>query len=290
MEKYPAPLVQLKKRLGQHILEDKEILRFIVESCEIHPDTTALEIGSGVANLTEGLAMKAKHVVAVEIDPQFQIYHKRLLIKYSNVSFIYENILDLKLENLVQLREARDLIIAGNIPYNITSPLVMKILEGSRTFRHMVLMVQKELAQRYCAPPGTRNTSAITLKIHFLCEPGILRLISREVFHPQPRVDSALIRFIPRSRTPLTREMRLVFFRLLDAAFSQRRKTILNSLGSQLGSVMSKKELGAVIHSAGIDSIKRPEVILLEEYLSLFNALQKLNCFSALPGFQKIRS
>jgi len=166
----------------------------------------------------------------------------------------------------------------------------MKILEGSRTFRHMVLMVQKELAQRYCAPPGTRNTSAITLKIHFLCEPGILRLISREVFHPQPRVDSALIRFIPRSRTPLTREMRLVFFRLLDAAFSQRRKTILNSLGSQLGSVMSKKELGAVIHSAGIDSIKRPEVILLEEYLSLFNALQKLNCFSALPGFQKIRS
>lgn len=283
----PGYPIRLKKRLGQHILKDREILRFIVESCEIHPDTTVLEIGAGVANLTEGLAMKAKHVVAVEIDPQFQIYHKRLLIKYPNVSFIYENILDINLENLEQIREARDLIIAGNIPYNITSPLVMKILEGSRTFRHMILMVQKELAHRFCAPPGTRNTSAITLKIHFLCEPRLLRLIPGDVFHPLPSVDSALIRFIPHCQTPLTGETRLVFFRFLDAAFSQRRKTILNSLGSQLGTVMSKKDLAEVFQSAGIDPGKRPEAIQLEEYLSLFDALRKMACFSSLPAFHK---
>ena len=270
------PPPYLKKRLGQHILMDQAILQSIAGYCGITPETTVFEIGAGVANLTEALARRAKKVIAVEIDPRFKMYHLRLLTKYSNVEFLYEDVLDMNWEEFEPKGKAGDLVITGNIPYNITTPLVMKILEQITHFGKMVLMVQKEVGQRLTAPPGTRHTSAVTLKIRYFCDTELLREVSRKAFHPPPRVASALVRFTPRIGRPYSPETRKRFFRLLEAAFVQRRKTLINSLGHAMKAQMSKTDLERYLQSAGIEPGKRPETILLEQYQPLFELLEEI--------------
>ena len=265
--------IRLKKRLGQHILKDKAILGEIAEACDIREDTTILEIGAGVANLTEALAKRAQKVIAVEIDPRFRLYHVRLLTRHPNIEFLYENIMDLKLEAMEELSHTEDLVIAGNIPYQITSPLVMKILESGLGWRRMVLMVQKELAMRLTAPPGGKETSAISLKIRYFCETSVLRTVKSQAFRPPPRVDSAIAIFTPREEQPFSVERRREFFRLLEGAFSQRRKTILNSLGHALAGGVSRKQLAEELESVGIDPGLRAENITLEQYYGLFERL-----------------
>lgn len=273
---YLFPNIHLKKRFGQHVLMDKNILEYIVASCELTTDTTVLEIGAGVANLTEGLAIHAKKVIAFEIDTQFTLYHKRLLTRYSNVNFIYEDIMDFNWDKDTR-SETADLVITGNIPYNITSPLVMKILESGARWRRIVLMLQKEVAQRLTAPEGHRDSSAITLKIQTLSSPKLLRIVSREAFTPPPKVDSAIVCFMPRESEWNEPEQRKRFFRFLDKAFGQRRKTLLNSLAHNLGGSLSKDELKGIMMELGVDPGKRPEAVKIEEYKNLFFALMKKN-------------
>jgi 16S rRNA (adenine1518-N6/adenine1519-N6)-dimethyltransferase len=273
--KRKSSTIRLKKRLGQHILKDKEILKEIVDACEILPETVVLEIGAGVANLTEVLAQQAQKVVAVEIDQQFKIYHLRMQAKYTNTEFIYEDILDLDLEKISSLKGARDLVITGNIPYNITSPLVMKILESPIKFRQMLLMMQKEVAQRLTAAPGGKNISAITLKIQYYCKASILKIVPGKVFLPPPQVDSAIARFVPRDKIPYTPEKGKFFLNFLDAAFSQRRKTILNSLGHALRKDIKKEDLRGTLQKVGIDPVQRPETISLEKYQNLYNLISR---------------
>lgn len=252
---------------------DKDILKYIVNSCELTKDTFVMEIGAGVANLTEGLALHAKKVFSFEIDRQFTLYHKRLLTKYHHVEFLYEDIMDSPWENMEQIRDAGDLVITGNIPYNITSPLVMKILESKLKWRHMVLMLQKELAQRLTAPEGHKDSSGITLKIRSLCSPKLLRVVSRGSFIPPPRVDSAIVSFIPKETEWKEPEARRVFFQFLDKAFGQRRKILLNSLCHGLGGMITKEELKEKMMMVGVDPGKRPESITLEQYKNLFFVL-----------------
>jgi 16S rRNA (adenine1518-N6/adenine1519-N6)-dimethyltransferase len=270
------PHIRLKKRFGQHILMDKDVLEYIVEACELTNDTFVLEIGAGVANLTEGLALHAKKVVAFEIDHQFTIYHKRLLGKYPNVEFLYEDIMDSPWEKM-EMKEVQDLVITGNIPYNITSPLVMKILESDIKWRRMVLMLQKELAQRLTAPDGHKNSSGITLKIRSLCSPNLLHIVPRGSFFPPPKVDSAIVSFTPKEGEWKESRIRRAFFQFLDKAFGQRRKILLNSLCHGLGGVITKDDMKDKMMTLGIDPGKRPEAITLEEYKTLFFALMQKN-------------
>jgi len=271
----PPPVIHLKKRLGQRILKDRETLQFIADSCDLTPETTVLEIGAGIGNLTEQLASRAKKVVAVELDEQYRIFHLRLLIHHQNIDFIYHNITDMNLGEIPALKEARDLVIAGNIPFYITTPLIMKILEGDTTFRRMVLMVQKEVAMRLAALSGHRSTSAITLKVHYFSNATILRIVPRHNFHPAPKVDSAIILFTPRRETTFDPETRRQFFKLLDAAFSQRRKIILNSLMSAMGGKISKDIISTCLDEAGIDPSCRAERVIFEQFLALFKVMQK---------------
>jgi 16S rRNA (adenine1518-N6/adenine1519-N6)-dimethyltransferase len=270
------PSIHLKKHFGQHILMDRDILEFIVQSCELSNETTVLEIGAGVANLTEGLALHAKKVIAFEIDQQFTLYHKRLLAKYPNLEFLYEDIMDFHWEKK-ELTDVPDLVITGNIPYNITSPLVMKILESDTKWRRMVLMLQKEVAQRLSAPEGHKDSSAITLKIQSLCKPSLLLVVPRGAFYPPPRVDSAIVSFTPKESDWKDPGTRKAFFKFLDKAFGQRRKTLLNSLCHGMGGAITKEDLKDAMMNLGIDPGKRPEATTLGEYKNLFFILMQKN-------------
>ncbi len=267
--------LHLKKRLGQHILKDDTVLSAIVDACTLRPETIVLEIGAGIANLTEALARGAKKIIAVELDRQFEPFHARLKKKFPNVEFLYADILKIDIDHIESLRASPDLIITGNIPYSITSPLVMKILESRLAFRHMILMVQKEVAERLTAAPGSKSSSALTLKVHYFCQTELLRIIPGSVFYPRPRVDSALVRFIPRAELPYPPQKRIAFFQFLNAAFGQRRKTILNSLGHALKGSITKAHLKIELESAGIEPLSRPETIHLEQYQTLFEILKK---------------
>jgi len=271
----PPPVIRFKKRLGQRILKDRETLQFIADSCDLTPETTVLEIGAGIGNLTEQLASRAKKVVAVEIDEQYRIFHLRLMIHHQNIDFIYQNIMDMNLGEMPVLKEARDLVIAGNIPFYITTPLIMRIMEEGTAFRRMVLMVQKEVAMRLAASSGHRTTSAITLKVHYFSNATLLKVVPRCNFHPAPRVDSAIILFTPRKETIFDPETRRQFFKLLDAAFSQRRKIILNSLMSAMGGKISKEMVVMCLGEAGIDPCSRAERVPFEQFLALFKVMQK---------------
>ncbi|HOE63496.1 MAG TPA: 16S rRNA (adenine(1518)-N(6)/adenine(1519)-N(6))-dimethyltransferase RsmA [Candidatus Sumerlaeota bacterium] len=265
--------IHLKKRLGQHILKDESILQYIAESCLLTPQSVVLEIGSGVANLTERLAQRAGKVIAVELDEQFRIFHLRLALHHSNVEFIYQDIMDLDIAQIPAIKEAEDFVITGNIPYNITTPLIMKALECPIKFRTMVLMVQKEVAVRLTTQAHKSDTGAITLKVQYYCEASILRFIPSKFFHPMPKVDSAIVQFEPKPTAPYDENTRRAFFHFLDGAFLQKRKTILNSLGNWLHGKIERKELSAVLEAAGINPMSRAENISLEMFRRLFEDL-----------------
>jgi len=267
--------IRLKKRLGQHILKDKTILKSIAEECGIGAETLVIEIGAGIGNLTEFLALKAQKVIAIEIDTQFTPYHKRISTRFSNIQFLYENVLDMDWDNFPQGDSSKDLVITGNIPYNITSPLIMKILRSRLLWRKIVFLVQKELGMRLTAPPGTKKASSITLKISYLSHPRFIRVIPSHVFSPPPKVESAIISFLPEKGANKEPSHLDSLFWLLDAAFSQRRKTVLNSLGHSLKNVLSREDLKNYLEESGVDPRVRPEAITLEKYLLLFKGLKK---------------
>lgn len=267
--------IHLKKRLGQHILKDESILKYIAESCALTPQSVVLEIGSGVANLTEQLAQRAGKVIAVELDEQFRIFHVRLALHHSNVEFIYQDIMDMDMKRMPAIKEAEDFVITGNIPYNLTTPLIMKILECHLKFRRMVLMVQKEVAVRLTTQAHKSDTSSITLKTQYFCETSMLRLIPSNLFHPAPKVDSAIVLFEPRQSLPYDEQIRREFFHFLDGAFSQKRKTILNSLGNSLQGKIGRAELAEILETSGINPMSRAENITLESFHKLFENVER---------------
>ena len=267
--------IHLKKRLGQHILTDKNLLRKVVESCEIRKNTTVLEIGAGVANLTEYLAEKAKNVIAVEKDPQFKVYHLRLRIRQPSVEFIYADVMDLDLEEIDELKNAEDLVIAGNIPYNISGPLIMKILDSNLDFRNMTLMLQKEVAERIAETKSTRKTNALTMKARYFSHTELLFSVPAKAFTPPPRVESSVLRFKKKKTLPYNEEDRRAFFRFLEAAFHQKRKTLINSLSRGLSGVVPKEQLREGMEEIGIDPSIRAEKLNLDSYRELFDLFRE---------------
>lgn len=270
------PGIRLKKSLGQHLLMDRDILRDIVKACDLGDNTTVLEIGSGVANLTEGLAKNAREVAAIELDPQFSVYHSRIRMLYSNVDFIYGDVMDLDLNEIGMVKNAEDLVITGNIPYGITSPLIMKILESRLCFRVMVFMIQKEVAERINSPAGSKKVSAFTMKVRYYCETEIIRTVPRTSFKPPPRVDSAVLRFHPGKQHPLKEDERKDFFSLLKGAFSQKRKTVTNSLTNAFSGQFSKDEIREALLESGITPTQRAESIRFDQYMTLFKRFRQI--------------
>jgi 16S rRNA (adenine1518-N6/adenine1519-N6)-dimethyltransferase len=255
------------KKLGQNFLQDPHALEAIAAAAEIEPSDTVLEIGPGLGSLTRYLAVSARQVVAVELDPELIPPLEAVLQPYPNVRVVHGDILKIAPSDLVG--EAGYLAVA-NIPYYITSAIVRHLLENTPQPRRLVLTIQKEVAERICAQPG--DLSLLALSVQVYGEPRIAGRIPAGAFFPVPKVDSAVLRVDIYAEPRVPREMLNVFFRLVRAGFSQKRKTIRNALSSGLR--VRPQDVEGLLREAGIDPMRRAETLSLEEWQRLVDVNQ----------------
>ncbi|HZM25319.1 MAG TPA: 16S rRNA (adenine(1518)-N(6)/adenine(1519)-N(6))-dimethyltransferase RsmA [Anaerolineales bacterium] len=247
------------KGLGQSFLQDPLALEKIVSAAEIQPTDTVLEIGPGLGSLTRYLAVSAREVIAVELDPNLLPPLKAVLSPYQNVRFVHGDILELSLKYLIA---EKNYLVVANIPYYITSAVIRHLLEGEAKPRRIVLTIQKEVAQRICALPGDMSLLALSVQVYG--KPRIVARIPAGAFFPAPKVDSAVLS-VDIYPTPLIKpELLDTFFQLIKAGFSQKRKTLRNSLSSGLH--ISPAETADLLTRANIDPQRRAETLNIEEW------------------------
>ena len=250
------------KRLGQNFLQDPSALEKIANAAEIQADDCVLEIGPGLGSLTRYLAVSARQVTAVELDPDLLAPLKAILTPHPNVRIVHGDILDLSIADLV---DQTGYIVAANIPYNITSAIIRHLLESPSKPRRIVLTIQKEVAERICAQPG--DLSLLALSVQVYGQPSIRAKIPAGAFHPVPNVDSAVLRIDIYDEPLIPAEMLDRFFKLIKAGFSQKRKTLRNSLSSGLH--IKPAEAESLLASAGIDPMRRAETLSIAEWRGL---------------------
>ena len=250
------------KSLGQNFLQDPLALEDIISAAEIQPTDTVLEIGPGLGSLTRYLAVAAREVVAVELDPNLLPPLKAVLAPYPNIRLVHGDILKLSPKDLIT---EKDYIVAANIPYYITSAVIRHLLEGEAKPRRIVLTVQKEVAERICAKPGDMSLLALSVQVYG--EPRIAARIPADAFFPAPKVDSAVL-CVDIYPSPLIRpELLRTFFKLIKAGFSQKRKTLRNSLSSGLH--ISPTDAADLLTRAHIDPQRRAETLSIDEWRTL---------------------
>jgi 16S rRNA (adenine1518-N6/adenine1519-N6)-dimethyltransferase len=256
------------KRLGQNFLQDESALEKIAKTAEILEDDCVLEIGPGLGSLTRHLAVSARNVTAVELDPDLLSPLQAVLAPYPNVRVVHGDILKLSISELV---DQPDYIVAANIPYNITSAIIRHLLESDPKPRRVVLTIQKEVAERICAQPG--DLSLLALSVQVYGQPRIAAKIPAGAFHPAPKVDSAILRIDIYDEPRIPTGMLDSFFKLIKAGFSQKRKTLRNSLSSGLH--ISTAEAESLLASAGIDPMRRAETLSIEEWGAVCTAFER---------------
>lgn len=254
------------KRLGQNFLQDHFALEKIANAAEIKSDDCVLEIGPGLGSLTRYLAISARQVTAVELDPDLLNPLKAVLTPHPNVRIVHGDILDLRIADLV---DQTGYIVAANIPYNITSAIIRHLLEGDPKPRRIVLTIQKEVAERICAKPG--DLSLLALSVQVYGSPSIQAKIPAGAFHPAPNVDSAILRIDIYEQPLIADEILNTFFKLIKAGFSQKRKTLRNSLSS--GLYIKPQDAEALLKTANIDPMRRAETLSIEEWKELCKSL-----------------
>lgn len=250
------------KALGQNFLQDNSALEKIANAAEILSEDCVLEVGPGLGSLTRYLAISAKQVTAVELDLDLLPPLKAILKPYQNVRVVHGDILELKISELIT---QPDYIVAANIPYNITSAIIRHLLEGDIKPRRVVLTIQKEVAERICAKPG--DLSLLALSVQVYGKPSIAAKIPAGAFHPVPNVDSAILRIDIYKEPLIPVGLLKTFFKLIKAGFSQKRKTLRNSLSAGLNK--SPQETESMLTSAGIDFMRRAETLSIEEWKEL---------------------
>ncbi len=256
------------KALGQNFIVNPAVCPKMAEMAGAAPGVGVIEIGTGIGVLTAELAARADKVVAIELDKRLLPVLSETLAEFDNITIINEDVLKVDLHRLIAQQFAgMEVIVCANLPYYITSPIIMTLLEGHLPIRSITVMVQKEAAQRITARPGTRAVGAVSLAVRYYCEPTVLFPVSRGSFLPPPDVDSAVIRLDLLSAPPIDIPDEACFFRIIKAAFSQRRKTLSNSLSSGLS--LSKPQIGALLEQAGIPATARAEELSMEQFGSL---------------------
>ncbi|MBB5325856.1 16S rRNA (adenine1518-N6/adenine1519-N6)-dimethyltransferase [Anoxybacillus tepidamans] len=273
LEKYGF---SFKKSLGQNFLIDTNILRRIVDFAELSNDTGVIEIGPGIGALTEQLARRAKKVVAFEIDQRLLPILADTLSPYANVRIIHQDVLKADIQRVIdkELPEVSDIMVVANLPYYVTTPIIMKLLEDHLPIRGIVVMLQKEVADRISAQPGTKDYGSLSIAIQYYTEAETVMTVPRTVFMPQPNVDSAVIRLTKREKPAADVVDESFFFQVVRASFSQRRKTILNNLTSQLPNGKQRKEtIERVLAELQLDPRRRGETLTLAEFAALSNRL-----------------
>lgn len=263
--------VTLHRALGQNFLVDANILRKILDAAVLSPETGVLEIGAGIGTLTRALAEHARHVLVIELDRSLRPILRETLAGVENVHVEYGDFLKVNLPALLDAYCAPLCQVVANIPYQITSPLITRLLEHKASFTRMVLMMQKEVAERLLAKPGTGEYGSMTVFVRYHAEVRLVTHVSRNSFLPPPKVDSAVVRLDPRAEPPLPVKDEKRFFAVVHAAFGARRKTLLNALSGGLG--QPREVLEPALERAGIDPKRRGETLSLEEFITLSNEL-----------------
>ncbi len=264
---------KFSKSLGQNFLIDGNIIKKIAEIAELDENSGVLEIGPGFGTLTQELCKKARKVLAIEIDKSLKEVHRGTL-NYPNLKIIYEDFLRVDVNTLIKEEfKGLDVKVAANLPYYITSPIIMKILEGKYKISRIVVMVQKEVAQRLNAKAGSRDYGAITLAVRYRADTDIKMIVPNTVFMPRPKVDSALVEFKILSKPRIEVLNENMLFSVIKASFGQRRKTILNGLSNNLN--LSKDFIKGALLYAGIDPVIRGEKLTLEEFGRISDEISK---------------
>ncbi len=265
---------QFSKALGQNFLIDPSVCPRMAQECGVNAQSGVLEIGPGFGVLTQELAARAKKVVAVELDHRLPAVLAETLEGFENVTVLNEDVLKLDLPALIREQfPDMPVFVCANLPYYITSPVIMKLLEERLPVQSITVMVQKEAAVRICAQPGKRQCGAVSVAVQYYAQPDLLFDVPRDSFYPAPNVDSAVIRLTVRDSPPieLGNAREGDFFRLIRAAFGQRRKTILNALSG--GLQMEKACLTKCLEQSKIPTNARAEQLTMEQFGTLCRTL-----------------
>ena len=258
------------KALGQNFLVNPSVCPRMAEYSGAGAGVGVIEIGPGIGVLTNELCQLADKVVAVELDKRLLPVLEETLAEYDNCKIVNADVLELDLNRLIAEEFAgSEVVVCANLPYYITSPVIMKLLEDRLPVKAITVMVQKEAAQRICAPVGSRMSGAVTVAVNYYARPEMLFGVSAGSFMPAPKVDSAVMRLNVLEEPPVSAD-REAFFTVVRAAFSQRRKVIANSLSAGLG--VSKGEVLALLEKAGVPQNARAEALSLEDFSAIADA------------------
>lgn len=263
-----------QKRFGQNFLVDTHVLEKIIQAAGLTKEDLVLEIGPGIGTMTQYLAENAGRVVAVEIDSNLIPILKETLKDYHNVTVINEDILKVDVAALAeQYNGGRPIKVVANLPYYITTPIIMGLFESQVPIDNITVMVQKEVAERMQAGPGTKNYGALSLAVQYYAEPYIVANVPPNCFIPRPSVGSAVIRLTRHGKKPVEVKDEKLMFALIRASFNQRRKTLQNSLNNSAELSFSKEEIGEAIEKMGLSPSVRGEALTLEQFAKLADAL-----------------
>lgn len=263
------------KALGQNFLVNPSVCPRMAELSGAGEGVGVLEIGPGIGVLTNELCQLADKVVAVELDKRLLPVLDETLAEYDNVKIVNADVLELDLNALIAGEfPGLEVVVCANLPYYITSPVIMKLLEDKLPVSAVTVMVQKEAAQRICAEVGTRDCGAVTVAVNYYAKPQLLFGVSAGSFMPAPKVDSAVIRLDIYENPPVQCDDK-TFFRVVKAAFSQRRKVISNSLSAGLG--MEKTAVAALLEKAGVPANARAEKLSLDDFAAIANCLSEVS-------------
>ena len=263
-----------KKRFGQNFLVDRNIVNKILDAADVHEGDPVLEIGPGVGTVTQALAERGAKVVAVEIDRGLIAIMDEVVAGHPNVSVVNADILSLDLPRFLRdhFGDVKVKVI-GNLPYYITSPIVGQALGAYRQIDRLVMMVQKEVADRMKASPGTKAFGSMSVFVQFYAQPEIIAYVSKNVFLPPPDVSSAILRLTPHPEPPVDVPSEKLFFDVVHCAFGQRRKTLLNSLSDCPALGIGKEQVSQVLRAAGIDPSRRAETLSLDDFARIASGM-----------------
>lgn len=263
-----------QKKYGQNFLIDTNILKKIVDASSITDQDCVLEIGPGIGTMTQYLAESAKEVIAVEIDKALIPILEDTLSAYDNVTIMNGDILKLDIGRIVEERnEGKAIKVVANLPYYITTPIIMGLLEGHVPVKSITVMVQKEVADRMQTGPGTKDYGALSLAVQYYTRPEIVAQVAPSCFMPKPKVGSAVIRLDRHETLPVDADNEKFMFSVIRAAFNQRRKTLVNGLANDAKLGVSKEKVSEALETMGLPLTVRGEALTLEEFAQLSNLL-----------------
>lgn len=264
-----------QKKFGQNFLIDGRVLDKIIDAADIGKEDCVLEIGPGIGTLTSRLAEAAGQVIAVEIDKNLIPILGDVLSEYDNITILNEDILKVDIPALVEEKNAgKPIKVVANLPYYITTPIIMGLFESNVPIDNITVMVQKEVAQRMQVGPGTKDYGALSLAVQYYAEPYIVANVPQNCFIPRPNVGSAVIRLTRHQEKPVTVKDEQHMFRLIRAAFNQRRKTLQNALHNMPELNLSKEQVVGALEQMGLPATVRGEKLTLEEFAKLSDLLQ----------------